>query len=62
MRWRRLSRGARFNRGWALQELLAPTEVIFLGSDWTEIGTKRSVCATVSRITGISQNVLKQGN
>jgi hypothetical protein len=56
------SRSRWFNRGWALQELLAPTEVIFLGSNWTEIGTKRSLCATVSRTTGISQNVLKQGN
>ena len=56
------SRSRWFTRGWTLQELLAPTEVVFLGSDWTEIGTKRSLRATVSRITGISENVLQQGN
>ncbi len=56
------SRSRWFTRGWTLQELLAPAEVIFLGSDWTEIGTKGSLCATVSRITGIDEKVLSGGD
>ena len=27
-----------FSRGWTLQELLAPTEIIFFTSEWSEIG------------------------
>ena len=29
-----------FTRGWTLQELLAPSEVIFFSRDWVEIGKK----------------------
>ncbi|KAJ0125244.1 hypothetical protein J7T55_006589 [Diaporthe amygdali] len=47
-----------FTRGWTLQELLAPAEVVFLAADWSEIGTKRSLGAEVSRITRISEKVL----
>lgn len=50
-----------FTRGWTLQELLAPAELVFLGSDWVEIGTKRSLCATVSNVTRISWEVLEEG-
>ncbi|KAF4500194.1 Vegetative incompatibility HET-E-1 [Fusarium agapanthi] len=42
-----------FTRGWTLQELLAPHEVIFLADDWREIGTKASLSATISDITKI---------
>ncbi|RBR17595.1 hypothetical protein FVER53590_25089 [Fusarium verticillioides] len=42
-----------FTRGWTLQELLAPHEVIFLAEDWREIGTKASLSATISDITKI---------
>ncbi|KAH8800819.1 heterokaryon incompatibility protein-domain-containing protein [Xylogone sp. PMI_703] len=54
------SRSRWFTRGWTLQELLAPGEVVFFGSDWVEIGTKKSLCAEVSRITGISRKVLEE--
>ncbi|KAH7131753.1 heterokaryon incompatibility protein-domain-containing protein [Dactylonectria estremocensis] len=54
------SRSRWFTRGWTLQELLAPTEVAFLASDWAEIGTKNSLRAAVSRITGISAKVLEE--
>ncbi|RYP50462.1 hypothetical protein DL769_010947 [Monosporascus sp. CRB-8-3] len=56
------SRSRWFTRGWTLQELLAPAEVVFLGSNWVEIGTKKSLCASVSRITRISQKVLEDGS
>ncbi|KUJ07659.1 uncharacterized protein LY89DRAFT_712082 [Mollisia scopiformis] len=49
-----------FTRGWTLQELLAPAEVIFLSSDWVEIGTKSSLCAAVSRITRIGTKALEE--
>lgn len=49
-----------FGRGWTLQELLAPAEVIFLASDWSEIGTKKSLRSTVSRVTQISEKVLEE--
>ncbi|KAF4974476.1 hypothetical protein FDECE_18664, partial [Fusarium decemcellulare] len=29
-----------FERGWTLQELLAPDHLIFFASDWTRIGRK----------------------
>lgn len=47
-----------FTRGWTLQELLAPSEVVFLAADWSEIGTKKSLRAVVSQITRISETVL----
>lgn len=49
-----------FTRGWTLQELLAPAELVFLGSDWVEIGTKKTLRSAVSRITRISQKVLDE--
>ncbi|KAF4340269.1 heterokaryon incompatibility protein het-E-1 [Fusarium beomiforme] len=42
-----------FTRGWTLQELIAPHEVIFLAEDWREIGTKASLSVTISDITKI---------
>ncbi|KAK3301726.1 heterokaryon incompatibility protein-domain-containing protein [Chaetomium strumarium] len=51
-----------FTRGWTLQELLAPTELVFFASDWTEIGTKSSLARTVSRITRIDEKILKGGD
>jgi hypothetical protein len=37
-------RGSRwFTRGWTLQELIAPLLVIFLDSEWKEIGTKSNL-------------------
>jgi hypothetical protein len=42
-----------FTRGWTLQELLAPETVIFFDREWIEIGTKSSLEAAISSITGI---------
>ncbi|KAL8794609.1 MAG: hypothetical protein Q9195_002805 [Heterodermia aff. obscurata] len=47
-------RGSRwFTRGWTIQELLAPAEVIFYDKNWTEIGTKNSLQQDISSETGI---------
>lgn len=42
-----------FTRGWTIQELLAPKQVIFLNATWTKIGTKESLQHHIQNITGI---------
>ena len=37
-----------FTRGWTLQELLAPREVVFFDIDWHVIGTRRQLAAEVA--------------
>jgi len=48
-----------FTRGWTLQELLAPREVVFLNKDWVEIGTGKSLARTISEITRIATGALE---
>ena len=43
-----------FKRGWTLQELLAPPEVVFYDRSWKAIGTKNRLKAYISRATHIS--------
>ena len=47
-----------FTRGWTLQELLAPSSLVFLDETWVEIGTKASLQELVSEITGIDSQIL----
>jgi hypothetical protein len=47
-----------FTRGWTLQELIGPSEVIFFASDWTRIGTKHELSSVISEITGIPERFL----
>lgn len=47
-----------FTRGWTLQELVAPTYVVFLTSSWRIIGTRQSLASAVEKITGIDLDVL----
>jgi len=42
-----------FKRGWTLQELLAPSIVVFYASDWTSIGTRDTLSEAVARTTKI---------
>jgi hypothetical protein len=48
-----------FSRGWTLQELLAPSKVIFYTAEWTEIGTKEQLADVISAHTGIHLQVLR---
>ncbi|KAI3002797.1 hypothetical protein CBS147346_5709 [Aspergillus niger] len=48
-----------FTRGWTLQELIAPKDLTFYGSGWNVLGTKASMTALISTITGIDQRVLR---
>ena len=45
-------------RGWTLQELLAPADVVFLCRDWKQIGTKNSLAKLLEGITGIARPFL----
>ncbi|THU97859.1 hypothetical protein K435DRAFT_661938, partial [Dendrothele bispora CBS 962.96] len=49
-----------FYRGWTLQELLAPREVVFFDKDWTRVGCKHelSIRDKVSPVTMIPLDVL----
>lgn len=53
-----LARSAWFTRGWTLQELIAPNNVVFFVQDWTSIGTKHDLSSTISTITGIDEEIL----
>ena len=48
-----------FERGWTLQELIAPSYVVFLAKDWTEIGCRKSLSALISETTRIDESVLQ---
>ena len=47
-----------FERGWTLQELLAPENVEFYGSSWTLIGKKTSLAGHLELVTGIRKTYL----
>ncbi|KAL4958777.1 heterokaryon incompatibility protein-domain-containing protein [Aspergillus stella-maris] len=42
-----------FTRGWALQELIAPADVLFLSRNWMTLGSKTDLRELISNITGI---------
>ncbi|KAK1832018.1 heterokaryon incompatibility protein-domain-containing protein [Podospora conica] len=47
-----------FQRGWTLQELVAPAEVHFYDCAWNQVGTKTTLLDWVADITSIPQEVL----
>ena len=47
-----------FTRGWTLQELLAPTTVVFYNQGWMEIGTKSSLSDVISSVTRIAHTYM----
>ncbi|RFU29629.1 hypothetical protein B7463_g6713, partial [Scytalidium lignicola] len=47
-----------FERGWTLQELIAPSSLIFFNNTWADIGTKSSCQKDISQKTGIPSTVL----
>lgn len=48
-----------FARGWTLQELLAPRNMIFFGCEWSEIGTKTSLLNRLHSVTEIEKLALE---
>ncbi|KAF2828992.1 HET-domain-containing protein [Ophiobolus disseminans] len=49
-----------FSRGWTLQELIAPKDLIFFDRNWEFRGTRESRAGDISTITGIPTSVLHQ--
>jgi len=49
-----------FTRGWTLQELIAPPQVVFFNKSWENLGSlrKKRVALRVERNTGINFNIL----
>ena len=47
-----------FTRGWTLQELVAPSTLVFLNAGWDELGTKITLAGIIATITGIEKDVL----
>ncbi|KAI8972185.1 hypothetical protein BD414DRAFT_220655, partial [Trametes punicea] len=47
-----------FKRGWTLQELLAPTSVLFFSEEWSVLGSKHMLAPLIEKITKIPQDVL----
>uniref|UniRef100_L2G056 Het domain-containing protein n=1 Tax=Colletotrichum fructicola (strain Nara gc5) TaxID=1213859 RepID=L2G056_COLFN len=51
-----------FNRGWTLQELIAPRQVEFYNAKWQRLAEKSSIVSDLERITGIDGFVLRGGS
>lgn len=47
-----------FTRGWTLQELIAPSKLIFLNKNWKELGSRADLAESIFQWTGISVGVL----
>lgn len=47
-----------FKRGWTLQELLAPNEVLFYDKDWALLGSKIDLRPSITTATGIAGDFL----
>jgi hypothetical protein len=54
-----IARSRWFTRGWTLQELLAPADIIFYSRDWKSLGTKSELLDVLSSITGIEEDYLE---
>ncbi len=50
-----------FGRGWTLQELIAPVDVVFLSEAWAPIGSKRTLHSLVESVTKIDHQALLHG-
>ncbi|KAF2691151.1 HET-domain-containing protein [Lentithecium fluviatile CBS 122367] len=58
--WEQTFRESRwFTRGWTLQELLAPSSVVFFSRDGKRLGDKSSLCQQIHEITVIPKSALQ---
>ena len=57
-----LARSQWFERGWTLQELLAPPNVAFFDCNGHILGDRQSLRDEIARITGISSDILQTGD
>ncbi|KAJ5106954.1 hypothetical protein N7456_003629 [Penicillium angulare] len=49
-----------FTRGWTLQELIAPTNLVFLAQDWSKLFSREEVSVLLGDITHIDVPLLEQ--
>jgi hypothetical protein len=47
-----------FERGWTLQELIAPKQVRFFNADWDYVGDKSALSGIITKVTGIPTDIL----
>ena len=47
-----------FTRGWTLQELLAPSSVVFYSAEWTRIGDGEALISVLRNVTRIDEGIL----
>ena len=47
-------------RGWTLQELIAPSFLIFLSGEWELLGTKSDLAELIQGITGVPVSILRK--
>ncbi len=50
-----------FTRGWTLQELLAPTDLVFFSQSWAELGSRDDRAYYISVSTGIAEDYIRAG-
>ncbi|KAK0651027.1 heterokaryon incompatibility protein-domain-containing protein [Cercophora newfieldiana] len=55
-----LIRSRWFKRGWTLQELLAPRNIVFYDHTWKRLETKAGLTRSIERATGIDRRTLLQ--
>ena len=46
-----------FTRGWTLQEMIAPTHLVFYASCWTFLGTKETLLDELTNITKVDRRL-----
>lgn len=49
---------SRFTRGWTLQELIAPRNVVFYNAPWSFVGDKDDLHHELADITSIRERIL----
>ncbi|EIW54582.1 HET-domain-containing protein [Trametes versicolor FP-101664 SS1] len=47
-----------YERGWTLQELIAPARIVFLSQKWRTLGSKHMLAAVVEAVTGVQKEIL----
>ncbi|KAH7140395.1 heterokaryon incompatibility protein-domain-containing protein, partial [Dactylonectria estremocensis] len=47
-----------FTRGWTLQELIAPPQLVFYAKDWSKLGNRSSLAQEISDVTRIHTDFL----
>ena len=57
----RFSKSSWFERGWTLQELIAPKHIVFYDSHWNKIGPLKHFYKDVAKVTGIDAYYLTPG-